>query len=263
MKIKNVFSSVQLILFISFFTITIIELYFKNIDAPLKLFYTIGNIILNVCYSIIAASIFYYVNQYLPKENKIVKSSRYITLRMRYFHYEIQNFQQILKLQIRNKSENLTDEIKFRCSQINPNEKIQNNNNSGQIFQNWYEFLEFKLSKLIFFVDDILPFYEGMNDDLFESLLNLKDSIRLMQYKLEKSPRNLENLTFLSDEFENLFENHLRSNKIIRVKYKKYLDESDYKQEIENGIRDEEKKNIQIEREKKLEENLKKINQLK
>jgi hypothetical protein len=241
---------------VSLVSILAIELCFKNFEAPLKLFFTIGNIILNVCYSTLAASIFFYVNQHIPKEKKIVKTTKYVTTRMLHIHYEIQSLQRILNLSIRFKYEDLSKEINFRCSEINPNLSIKNNNDSEQVFNNWYEYLEYKTTKFIKYVDDILPFNEGMNDDLLESLLNLKDSVRLIQYKLEENPKNQKNLTFLSNEFENLFENHLKSNKIIRVNYKQYLDESDELQNVINEKRIEEKIDIQLYKNKKLAEHL-------
>ena len=262
-RLKNIPFNIFCIFFISIFLILIIELWFKNIEAPIKLFFTFGNIILNVCYSILAASIFFYVNQHLPKEEKIVKATKYITMRMLYFHYEIQSFQSILNLHIRFKAEDLSKEINFKCSQINPNDKLTNNNDSKKIFNNWYEYLEYKTSKFINYIDDVLPFYEGMNDDLLESLLNLKDSVRLIQYKLEDTQQNLKDLTFLSVEFENLFDNHMKSNKIIRVNYKQYLDESDDIQNIENEKRKEEKKDIQLYKNKILAENLERKKQEK
>lgn len=255
-RIKNMPTKIFYSFFISIFLILITELWLKNIEAPIKLFFTIGSIILNVCYSIIAASIFFFVNQHLPKEDKIVQTSRYITNRMMHFHYEIQSLQNILKLKTRFKLEDLSEEIKTCCSQINPNEKIKDNNYSNKIFKNWYDYLEFKTTKFIKYLDDILPFYEGMNDDLLESLLNLKDSVRLIQYKLEENPRNLKSLIFLSTEFENLFENHLKSNKIIRVNYKEYLNESNEIQNKENEKREREKKDIQSHKNKKLDEQL-------
>lgn len=255
-RIKNVPTEIIYIYFISIFLILIIELWLKNIEAPIKLFFTIGNIILNVCYSIIAASIFFFVNQHLPKEKKIVKTSRYLTNRMMHFHYEIQFLQSILKLKIRFKLEDLSSEIESCCSQINPNEKIKDNSYSNQSFKNWYDYLEFKTAKFIKYLDDILPFYEGMNDDLLESLLNLKDSVRSIQNKLEENPRNFKDLTFLSTEFENLFENHLKSNRIIRVNYKQYWDESNEIQIKENEKRKKEKDDIQLYKSKKLQERM-------
>lgn len=174
-----------------------------------------------------------------------------------HFHYEIKSLQNILKLKIRFKLEDLSGEIKFCCTQINPNEKIQDNSYSNQNFKNWYDYLEFKTAKFNKYLDDILPYYEGMNDDLLESLLNLKDSVRLMQYKLEENPRNFNDLTYLSTEFGNLFENHLKSNKIIRVNYKQYWDESNEILNKENEKRDLEKKDIQSYKNKKLDEHLK------
>ena len=257
-RIKKIPKEISCIFFSSIFLILVIELWLKNIETPIKLFFTIGNIVLNVCYSIIAASIFFFVNQHLPKEKKIVKTSRYITNRMMHFHYEIQSLQSILKLKIRFKLEDLSGKIESCCSQINPNEKIKDTSYSNQSFKNWYDYLEFKTAKFIKYLDDILPFYEGMNNDLLESLLNLKDSVRLIQYKLEENPRNFKDLSYLSKEFENLFENHLKSNKIIRVNYKHYWDESNEILNKENEKRDLEKKDIQSNKNKKLEERLKK-----
>lgn len=262
-RLKNIPFGIFCAFLISIFLILLIELWFKNIEAPIKLFFTFGNIILNVCYSILAASIFFYVNQHLPKEEKIVKTTKYITMRMLYFHYEIQSLKRILNLHIRFKAEDLSNEINIKCSQINPNEKLINNNDSEKVFNNWYEYLEYKTSKLIKYLDDVLPFYEGMNDDLLESLLNLKDSVRLIQYKLEDIPRNLKDLTFLSVEFENLFENHMKSDKIIRVNYKQYLDESDDIQNMENEKRKAEKEDIQLYKNKTLAENIERKKQEK
>lgn len=255
-RIKSLPREIYLLFSISIILILIIELGLKNIEAPIKLFFTIGNIVLNVCFSIVAATIFYYLIQHVPKEEKIVMSSRYITNRLMHFHYEIQYLQKILNLSIRFKTEDLSKEIEYRCSQINPNEEITNNNDSNQIFGNWYDYLDFKTKKFINYLDDILPFYDGMNNDLLESLLNLKDSVRSIQFKLEECPRKSNNLSFLSTELDSLFENHLKSNRIIRVNYKHYWDESNEVKNKENEKRNEEKNDIQLYKTKKLNERL-------
>ena len=174
---------------------------------------------------------------------------------MKHIQYEIQFLKSNLKLKIRFKLEDLKNEIYNCCKDINPNTKIHNIDESVHSFDNWYNYLEFKMDKLIGFLDDVLPFYEEMNSDLFETLLNLKDSIRNIQYDLENSSRNLEDLTFLSTHIENLIESHLQANKIIRVKYKQYLDESNENQESENQKRRNEKSDI---KEYKIKQKLKK-----
>ncbi|TRX22326.1 hypothetical protein FNW25_15055 [Flavobacterium franklandianum] len=243
---------------IALFSILIIEVWLKDIESPTKLIFTIGNIFLTICYSILASSVFFFINQHLPKEDKIIKANRYVTNRMIHIHYEIQYLQHNLKLKIRFKLEDLKNEIYNCCKEINPNTEIHNIDEFIHSFDNWYNYLEFKMNKLIGLLDDILPFYEGMNSDLFETLLNLKDSIRQIQYDLENSPRNSNNLTFFSTHIENLIESQLKANKIIRIKYKQYLDESIENQKNENQKRENEKNDINKYKNSKKKYNIKK-----
>ena len=243
-RLISVQKEILIAFIIALFSILIIEVWLKDIESRTKLIYTIGNIFLTICYSILASSIFFFINQHIPKEDKIVKTNRYITNRMLHIHYEIQFLKSNLKLKIRYKLEDLKTEIYNCCIDINPNTEIHNIDESIHSFDNWYNYLEFKMNKLIGFLDDVLPFYEEMNSDLFATLLNLKDSIRQIQYDLENTSRKSDDLTFFSTHIEDLLESHLQANKTIRVKYKQYLDESNENQESENQKRENEKNQI-------------------
>lgn len=247
---------IAIIFIIAFISIILIEVWFKEIESPFRLFYTLGNIFISICYSLLASTVFYFINQHIPKEEKIVKASQYITKRMMKINREIHQLQRTLALNIRFQSEDLAREINFCCEKINPNTDVNNNEEYFQIFNNWYEYLDITMLKFIIYLDDIIPHNEGMNIDLYASLLNLKDSVREIQYKLMESFRNEENLTFLSIEFQNLLENHLQSHKLIRGKYYLYYKESTENQDIENEKREQEKNEIQLYKNKKLDEHL-------
>ena len=76
-RIKSFPTEIYLLFSISIMLILIIELGLKNIEAPIKLFFIIGNIVLNVCYSIVAATIFYFLIQPRSRTNPFVWHTKY------------------------------------------------------------------------------------------------------------------------------------------------------------------------------------------
>lgn len=77
-KLTFLSKEIKATFFISLFFILIIELFLKVIPAPFHFIYVIGYIFLNVCYSVFAASIFFIVVYHLPKEERNIKTNRFL-----------------------------------------------------------------------------------------------------------------------------------------------------------------------------------------
>jgi len=157
-------------------SILAIELVFKNIPSPSETFYKIGDIYLKFCYSLAASSIFYFINQHLPKEEKKEKSIKFIISKLTFVRQELN--QVLLNLDLPKtdiKSFNFDEkDVRNAWAKIDPTKQVYDYMDSSAPFNNWFEYLNYKESKIKSLLEDLATANDSLNSSLYESILAVK-----------------------------------------------------------------------------------------
>jgi len=221
LRLRSVNKLIQCAFLISFISVLIIELLLKNFSAPNEVFFKAGDIYLRICYSIVASSFFFFLNQHLPKEEKKSKFYPFISNKVYSIEKEIDYL--IKKLNLPN--DNVTPEsIKEACSKINPSTEVNSNDESSLPFKNWFEYLNYKTLKIKGTIYDLLLLNEALDVELMEHLLRIENLLIHHLYFDKREVANLD-LTNLSDFIYKLelFKKDLLN--IRSAKYDKFVDE--------------------------------------
>lgn len=160
----------KLILIPSLSYILLYEFYFFKIPSKYEIYYKLGNILLKLCYSTLASSIFYLVTQYigifLPKFQKKIKIFPLIKSKTTKIDICIQSLFNTIGLSMIN--------IKDFESLDNHLKKINTDSSVG-IYENWYIYLENIKNEILENIKTLIIYHEYLNDDIFIEL-NLLDA---------------------------------------------------------------------------------------
>lgn len=216
LEIKWVFS-------IAFGSIIIIELILKNWNSPNSFIFHLGDIYLKICFSIVAATIFYFLNQHLPREDKKIKSSTYFNNRLKIMASDIE-------IILRNagcepyKIENITGEIIVKSFRnINPTNSIKPIGTKKE-YKNWKEFLDEKLSKIKLMNDELLTIYDLLDNSMLENILTIANGIHMLQL-LQGNLLEKPNLNDTGSLIRMIVDSQRELNKSVE-KLSSYLEES-------------------------------------
>lgn len=210
-------------------SILAIELIFKNFPAPSQTFFSLGEIYLKICYSILAASIFFFINQHLPKEEKKLKYYRFINNKTLSINREIEFILESLKIPRANGGgyNNINEElIKDACSIINPMTPVFNIQESVSPFNDWYDYFNYKTLKIKELIRDLLLIDESLDTDLVEKLLIIEDVLVHSLYFDKKKWANSDLSTYSGSIYELTVQSR-KAFKIMRERYKRFIDEYD------------------------------------
>jgi hypothetical protein len=218
--IKSVRREIKFTFLVSIFSIILIEVLFKNYNSPSNLFYVIGDIYLKVCYSIIPTTVFFIMNQHIPKETRNVKTNRYITNKLVMVGNELFNLIESLgnidKEQIPSE-----EQILELCKSINPSTPIAER--SSLIFPNWREYMKFKTAKINRLLNDVLILNPTIETEILGHIVNMLDALEQFYYVDNYNVSLGNNLTFYANPISYLLEEDAQIRKIIRTgKYKIY-----------------------------------------
>ncbi|MCD0474731.1 hypothetical protein LPB87_10050 [Flavobacterium sp. EDS] len=220
-KLKSVRKEIKFIFLISLSSVLLIEIVFKNYNAPYHSFYVIGDIYLKICYSIVATSIFFLINQHIPKENRNVKTNKFIHNKLVTVFNELSWLSE--RLDIDKKNLDITEEmVKLACEKINPNSPVVEF--QINIFSNWREYLIYKTNKINRLLSDVMTLNSSIETELLGHIVNMLDALDQFYYLDNKNMGLGKDLTFYSRPISNLYEENYKLHKILSSgKYKIYL----------------------------------------
>lgn len=207
-KLMSIRNEIKIVFITSVLSILIIEVWLKKIVSPLPLIYFIGDIYLRICYSIVPASIFFLINQHIPKENRNVKINRYIRNKLVLTTNELSGISRNLGLE--NRLLGVSEEVvKIACEKINPSTPVIEGSNT---FSNWHEYLKFKIKIITYQLNDVIILNSSIETELLGPIVNMLDALEkfdALNYKYVSLGKDLTNysywISYLFEEDEKIF----------------------------------------------------------
>lgn len=210
--LKSIRKEIKLAFLISFFSILFIEILLNGYPAPYKSFYIIGEIYLKICYSIVATSIFFLINLHIPKENRNVKTNRYISNKLVSVSNEL--YRLLESLHIDKQNLEITEEmIKLACAKINPESQVVELR--ILTFSNWQEYLKYKTDRIKNKLTDVIILNSTIETELLGHILNMLDAIDKFIFLDSKNVSYGKDLSFYSDAISYLYEENCKIGKLI------------------------------------------------
>ena len=144
--------------YVAALSVLFIELVGKRFPAINHTFYSLGDIWLKLCYSLCAATIFYFINQHLPKQKRKLKLIPFLSAKLVGIHFEVVFLIQTLSKDfVDQEFSKLTREwVKEACLKINPELTVISKESSTP-FSNWFEYFNYKAKRIKTLINDLLP----------------------------------------------------------------------------------------------------------
>lgn len=219
-KLKSIRKEIKFVFLISVLSILIIEIWFKKYDSPSLLIYFMGDMYLRVCYSIVAASIFFLINQHIPKENRNVKTNRYITNKLVRASNELVKLAKNLGLET-NTLDFSEEMVSKACEKINPALPVMESHSIK--FPNWLEYLKYKTDKINRLLNDVIILNSTIETELLGHIVNMLDALEMFDYLDNKNYALGKDLNYYSYSISYLYEENEMIYKILRSgKYEIY-----------------------------------------
>lgn len=222
-RLVSIRKEIKYAFLISILSILIIELIFKRFASPSQLFFRMGEIYLMICYSIVAATIFFFINQHLPIEDKKLKYFRYINNKVMSIDYEIRYVLENLTIpESIYKSEDISYEIiKDACKKKNPKSCVFNTMESSEPFADWYEYFNYKVIRIKNLINDLILLNESIDPDLMEKLLVIENILYNSLY-FDRKKRENPNLETYATAIFDLTKQNKRARQILIEKYSRF-----------------------------------------
>ena len=218
LRLKSISIEIRWAFLIALGSILITELILKNYPAANHTVISITEIWLKICYSILAATIFYFLNQHLPKEEKKLKYYRYINNKVISLDDSIKMIISKLNIKSENHYRGISKEIlNDACSRINPLSQVVSPTESTSPFENWYEYLNYKAISIKKDIKDLILLNDIVETGLVEKLLIIEDSLKNLF--LDRVRFTNTDLTFWASPIFNMTN---QSDKAVNILIKKY-----------------------------------------
>ena len=131
---------------------------------------------MKLCYSFCAATIFYFFNQHLPKEERKVKAYRFINNKVSELYHETSLLLRNLNIDTRDKLKEISIEtVTLACLNINPQNPLLSKDESVTRFADWFEYLNYKSKRIKEIIRDLILLNESIDSELMEQLLTIED----------------------------------------------------------------------------------------
>lgn len=222
-RIETLHKSILIPAFVFIISIFFIELKLKYIPAYNEIQYNLWQIYLKICYSFTAATLFYFIVVHLPREKRKLKSVRYINNKSANIAHEISS----LLITIGDRSgialytvkPNL-QEYEKACGLINPQNKLWTINEPNVLFNNWFEYINFKGENIRKLISELFVLNDILDPEYFQLLTFIDDEVST--YMIFKSfPDNTDLGTWSRALFSIAGLSHEMTT-IIREKLKRY-----------------------------------------
>jgi len=229
---------VRRVFIFSVISVFFIEIFLNKIPACNQLFYDLGQIFLKLCYSFTGAFIIYYINIHIPKENRKVKTFRFINNKVLLIVDEIR----LLVSTIVGKSlsleevENKTEqEYKDACVLINPANKVPSSLESYQPFESWYTYLYYKQKIIKNIIGEIMVLNDLVDPSILQHITFIDDIID-RSFSFERKRYSNPDLEFISLAIHELVEESVKmANSLQKFKQRGYFFEAKEISRLERG----------------------------
>lgn len=227
LRIKTFPAVIRNTFLVGFLSVVIIELLLKRCPAPNHTFFSIGDIYLKISYSLCAATIFYFINQHLPKEKRKVKAVPLLSSALFSIHIEVILLVRALGIEL--PSQNFTTltrkMLDEACDKINPL-SIVSTKESATPFTDWWEYFEYKSERILKHTQDLLPLYDLLDSDLMGIIFLIQN---IVQNDLKVGKRKFGNPTMsawsgdiwrLAVDSEHAIKNRGKNYKYYEIEYR-------------------------------------------
>ena len=211
------------LLFFIFFSLSvlIIEFILKEYHAYNINTYKIGVIYLNISYSFVSATFFYFIIVHLPNEDRKSKSYRYINNKSMLIVNEIESLVRNITNE-KNMNSLTIEQLRESCESIRVNKQVIYKNT---LFVNWFDFFEFKKERIKKLIGELFLINDVLSNNLIRSLTLIDDVITSHLDFSKISKKDEVSLESYSYELYELKENSDKLLKVLRNGYKKYFNE--------------------------------------
>jgi hypothetical protein len=178
-RFESLKPEIKWVFLVAFISILVIELILKNWNSPNDFLFHLGDIYIKICFSIVAATIFYFLNQHLPREDKKVKSSVFFNNKIKIMESEITSLIRSMGCEPYD-IENITREIIIKkCQLIKPTTEVIIG--SKKTYPNWKVYLDEKLEKIKWLNNELLNVYDLLDNSMLESTLSISSALHISE----------------------------------------------------------------------------------
>ena len=222
-RIKSLKPEIKWVFVVAFASILIIELVLKNWPAKNDTIFHIGDIYVKICFSIVAATIFYFLNQHLPREDKKVKSAMFFNNKVKIMASEIEKILKTLGCSHYKIEEITRKTITEKSRATDPKNQIKSA--GGKVLhENWKEYLDIQLASIKSLNSKLLSLYDLLDNKMLENVLSIANALHFLEM-LQGNILEKETLNDSGDFLKMMVDSQRELNKSI-VKLKPYLEES-------------------------------------
>jgi hypothetical protein len=200
---------------LSVLTILTIELILKNFPAPNQTIYRMGDVLVKLCFSIVASTIFFFINQQIPKEYKKIKSYVFVHNCIGRVANEISTLFNRLGVIAGHK---VTLEIlRDKLNKIDPTTKVVISHEI--VYEDWRTyFLHIKqISNQT--INDLLPFHEHIDTDILQYMLTLNEILASFE-KCDRRIYQQKEWFFLAEYFMQIYDLNILCSNLANRKFK-------------------------------------------
>jgi len=200
-RIKSLYKPIRISFVFVVLAILMIELIGKRFSAINHSFYVLGDIFLKLCYSITAAIIFYFINQHLPREKRKLKSIVFVNNKIHNIQFEFKYLMLGISQELGDVrfSEFTRDKFKFYFEKINPNHPVVVQHDGK--FNDWYEFINYKSSKIKANTNDLLSLNDIIDSEIMHYVFAIDDIVSGITMNLGRRRFGNTDLSFWSHDF--------------------------------------------------------------
>lgn len=180
-RFKGLRSELKFLLAVSLLSIFTSEFILNKINSLNEFQYDAGIVYIKLCYSYLSAFIFYYLVVFAPKERKRVKAFRLINNKIHQLNDLINSILITIMREtdpaINTVGDLSYDEVKEYCTKINADKKVEYYTTGIPMHDSYYDFIQFKASKIKSSVDQLILLNDLIDDNLFLNFSNINDII--------------------------------------------------------------------------------------
>ncbi len=179
---RTVNQAVKRLFYGSALSIIIIEFFFKRWAAPNDVIYRVCDFFLKLFYSFTASTIFFFVNQHLPKEAKRLKTISIVNGQLSIIASEISLMLSAIGITY--------EQIGKREITFNLINSISANKEAGDVcavfesnikFNSWNEYFKFKGERLELHLKTMMTIHELVDNDILQELFHLTSPIEVLK----------------------------------------------------------------------------------
>jgi hypothetical protein len=213
----SVRKEVKLAFYIAITSLFLIEIWLIKIPAPFELLSSLGSIYLKACYAIFGATIFYFINVQIPKEQKKLKSFIFVYNRVANLNRNLDFITDRLNLRKADGLKLTEQQFNDAVILVNPNTQIQTFYDRD--FANWIELLKHLHNETQNTLKDLLLIQDVVDSSILEPLFYIENTFNLIHFSRMKNNISQERWKMFGLDFYNIWYNNEKLSKASRKSY--------------------------------------------